>query len=248
MRARCFLRALQVADGTLPIGRFAHSYGVEAWLEANPAAEVEDLRELVRSTLAGSIATLDGAAVALAHAAAARADLAELGRIDAAVTARKLSELARSSSTLCGHRLAVLARKLGAGEIVERLATEIEAGARPGNLAVVEGAVGAGMGIACEDTVLVAVRGHAAAMLSAAVRLGRLGTTSSQALLYELGPDLEDCAAVAAATSLRRPADDPRRARDTRRSPRVPRGAPVHDLTTTERTPHGHVPPARQRR
>jgi urease accessory protein len=153
--------------------------------------------------LAGSIATLDGAAVALAHAAASRADMEELGRIDVALTARKLNGPARASSTLCGRRLAVLARELAAGEVVERLAAEIEAGARPGNLAVVEGAVGAGMGIACEDTVLIAVRGHAAAMLSAAVRLGRLGTTVSQALLYELGPDLEECAAVAVATSLR---------------------------------------------
>ena len=74
---------------------------------------------------------------------------------------------------------------------------EIEAGAQPGNLAVVEGAVGAGMGIAREETVLIAVRGHAAAMLSAAVRLGRLGTTRSQALLFELCPDLEECAGVA---------------------------------------------------
>ena len=39
-------------------------------------------------------------------------------------------------------------------------------------------------------------------MLSAAVRLGRLGTARSQALLYELGPDLEDCAAVASGVRL----------------------------------------------
>jgi urease accessory protein len=197
-----FLRALQVADGTLPIGRFAHSYGVEAWLEAHPDSQAEDLCELVRSTLVRSIATLDGAAVALAHAAASRGDMGELGRIDAGLTARKLNESGRNASTLCGKQLALLAGQLGIGAVVERLSFEIEAGARPGNLAVVEGAVGAGMGIACEETVLVAVRGHAAAMLSAAVRLGRLGTTRSQALLYELGPDLEDCAATAASVGL----------------------------------------------
>jgi urease accessory protein len=197
-----FLRALQVADGMLPIGRFAHSYGVEAWLEAHPESRGDHLCELVRSTLAGSIATLDGAAVALAHAAASRSDMDGLGRIDAALTARKLNAPARDASTLCGRQLIVLAGHLGIGEVIERLRVEIEAGARPGNLAVVEGAVGAGMGIAGEETVLIAVRGHAAAMLSAAVRLGRLGTTRSQALLYELGPDLEDCAGVASGVSL----------------------------------------------
>ncbi len=192
-----FLRALQVADGTLPIGRFAHSYGVEGWLEARPESSAEDLHELVQSTLAGSIATLDGAAVALAHAAASRGDMGGLHRVDVALTARKLNESARSASCLCGRQLALLAGHLGLGEVVERLSVEIEAGAQPGNLAVVEGAVGAGMGIAREETVLIAVRGHAAAMLSAAVRLGRLGTTRSQALLFELCPDLEECARVA---------------------------------------------------
>jgi urease accessory protein len=197
-----FLRALQVADGTLPIGRFAHSYGVEAWLEAHPESQADDLGDLVRSMLAASIATLDGAAVALAHAAASRGDTGGLGQIDAAVTVRKLNQPVRDASTLCGRQLARLARGLGIGEVVERLCEAIETGALSGNLAVVEGAVGAAMGIAREETVLIAVRGHAAAMLSAAVRLGRLGTTRSQALLYELGPDLEDCAATAAGVRL----------------------------------------------
>ena len=161
-----------------------------------PGEPAEDLHELVRSTLAGSIATLDGAAVALAHAAASRGDMGGLHRVDVALTARKLNASARSASCLCGGSSPPRA-DLGLGEVVERLSAEIEAGAQPGNLAVVEGAVGAGMGIAREETVLIAVRGHAAAMLSAAVRLGRLGTTRSQALLFELCPDLEECARVA---------------------------------------------------
>ena len=171
--------------------------------------------------------------MALAHAAASRGDMGGLHRVDVALTARKLNEPARSASCLCGRQLALLAGRLGLGEVVERLSVEIEAGAQPGNLAVVEGAVGAGMGIAREETVLIAVRGHAAAMLSAAVRLGRLGTTRSQALLFELGPDLEDCAWVAMGVRLDEHAGDAARARDTRRSPRAPRGAPVHELTRT---------------
>ncbi len=200
--ATSFLRALQIADGTLPIGRFAHSYGVEAWLEAHPDAGPDDLYELVRSTLAGSLATLDGAGVALAHAAASGADLDRLRAIDPALSARKLSQPARDASTLCGRQLALLAGQLGLGGLAGRVSDEIDAGAMPGNLAVVEGAVGSAMEIERDQTVLIAVRGHAAAMLSAAVRLGRLGTARSQALLYELGPDLEDCAEVAGGVRL----------------------------------------------
>jgi urease accessory protein len=197
-----FLRALQLADGTLPIGRFAHSYGVEAWLEAHPEAGPDGLLELVRSTLAGSVATLDGAAVALAHPAASSGDLARLREIDVALTARKLSEPARSASTLCGMQLASLAGRLGIGGVVEPLSSEIHKRTSPGNLAVVEGAVGAAMEIPREETVLIAVRGHAAAMLAAAVRLGRLGTSRSQVLLFDLAPELDRCAQVAMGVSL----------------------------------------------
>lgn len=197
MDERAFLAALQLADGTLPIGRFAHSYGLEAWLEANPEADGDELGLLVGATLTCSVATLDGAAVALAHAAAERGDLEELALIDAALTARKLSEPARRASELCGGRLAVLARELDAGQLVDDIAGRIARGEWAGNLALVEGTVGEGLGLGREATVLIALRGHAAALLSAAVRLGRLGTVRGQVLLRELAPVLQRCARTA---------------------------------------------------
>lgn len=200
--AAAFLHALQIADGTLPIGRFAHSYGLEAWLEANPEAGADALLELVRSTLMGSVATLDGAGVALAHDAASGGDLVRLRRIDDALTARKLSAPARRASTLCGSRLAVLARGMDIGGTAGELCDRVAAGEWEANLAVVEGAVGAGVGIPREQAVLIAVRGHVSAMLSSAVRLGRLGANQGQALLFELTSDIDRCAQVAMEVSV----------------------------------------------
>jgi urease accessory protein len=198
-----FLHALQMADGSLPIGRFAHSYGLEAWHDANPDADPDMLLELVRNTLTESVATLDAAGVALAHAAASGGDLARLERIDLALTARKLSAPARRASALCGSRLAALAAEIDVrGEVACHMARKIGDGAWDGNLALVEGALGAGMGVSRRHTVLVSVRGHAAALLSSAVRLGRLGTNRSQGLLYALTPDIERSARAAMGVSL----------------------------------------------
>jgi urease accessory protein len=195
--ATAFLHALQVADGMLPIGRFSHSYGLEAWCEANPDAGADALDSVVRSTLTGSVATLDGAAVALAHDAASDADLVRLRAVDAALTARKLSAPARRASTLCGGRLAALGDELDAGEVFDRLRRSIDDGECDGNLATVEGALGAGLGIPADRTVLIAVRGQAVAMFSAAVRLGRLGANRAQSLLHALTDDIERSAGIA---------------------------------------------------
>jgi urease accessory protein len=65
-----FLAALQLADSALPIGRFVHSHGLEAWLRTHPDATPETLAELVEAFVSESVATLDGVVLAHAHRAA----------------------------------------------------------------------------------------------------------------------------------------------------------------------------------
>src|SRR5207249_116248 len=61
-----FLAALQLADSALPVGRFAHSAGLESLVAAGSPGE-EELYELAESHVVSSVAPLDGAALAHAH-------------------------------------------------------------------------------------------------------------------------------------------------------------------------------------
>jgi urease accessory protein len=194
MPTDALLGALQLSDSALPIGRFAHSYGTESLLASQPDLDDAALVELVETAVLESAGPLDGVAVAHAHRAGSVDELREL---DARLTARKLAPGARSASHACGGRLAALASELTDHDPAASFAAAVRKGESDGNLAVVEGALAAALGLSVEDAVLLELRSFATGMLSAAVRLGRLSALRSQAAQRRLGPVLETAAAEA---------------------------------------------------
>jgi urease accessory protein len=194
------LAALQLADSALPIGRFVHSHGVEAWLRARGDVPPETLAELVQATVCESVAPLDGAVLAHAHGAHS---IGELIALDELLTARKLTLSSRNASRACGRQLAALAPQLApADPLVGQLARTVRAGETDGNLAVVEGALARAGGLSAREAVLVELRSAAAALLSAAIRLGAISPVRAQGVLARLAPSLARAAADAQALGL----------------------------------------------
>ncbi len=192
MSAQAFLAALQLADSALPIGRFVHSHGLEAWLRAHDPVDPDALGELVRSVVCASAAPLDGAAVAHAHRATS---LAELVRLDASLTARKLTPPARDASRACGRQLAALAPALAEHDaLVAALADAVGDRRTAGHLAVVSGTLARALGVPAREAVLVELRGTAVGLHSAAVRLGALAPARAQLLLRRMHPAIERAA------------------------------------------------------
>jgi urease accessory protein len=183
-----FLAALQLADSALPIGRYVHSSGLEAWLREHGDVPPETLAQLVQAVVCEAVAPLDGAVLAHAHRAGS---LDELVKLDALLTARKLAPGARRASQMCGRQLAGLGMELAAASsLFVSFAARVRARETNGNLAVVEGSLARALGLSTLDAVLLELRGAATAVLSAATRLNAVSPVRAQIVLASLAPAL----------------------------------------------------------
>jgi urease accessory protein len=176
---------LQLHDSAFPSGRFVHSNGLEAWLGAHPAADVELVGSVVEAHLRHNVATLDAVCVAHAHRAGPVEELAELDHL---LRAHKLSAAARTASESCGRQLALAARRTLPPLAREEFLLRAAAGETPANLAVVEGVVHRALSIEPSRAVLGHLRSALSGMFSAAVRLGRIGPLEAQRRLFAAAP------------------------------------------------------------
>lgn len=196
------LPALQLGDSALPIGRFVHSHGLEALLESDPVLDQDELVELVESVVVHAIGPLDGVCVAGAHSLSERGDVTGLIELDRRLAAFKLTPPSRAFSVSCGRQLAALALSLVGAPAPQEYFRAVQAGATVGNLAVVEGVAAQALGVDRDAAVLIELRGTAAGLFSAAVRLGRLSAFRAQRALKDIEPVLLETAAEAIRLSL----------------------------------------------
>jgi urease accessory protein len=183
-----FLAALQLADSALPIGRYVHSFGLEAWLRARGEVAPDTLAELVNAAVCEAVAPLDGAFVA--HAWRART-VSELTSLDEMLTARKLAPSARRASRACGRQLAALGAQLAPRDLLlVAFAERVHDRKTESNLAVVEGSLARALGLSALEAVMVELRGAAVGLLSAATRLNAISPVRAQIVLAGLAPAL----------------------------------------------------------
>jgi urease accessory protein len=167
----------QLHDSAFPAGRMVHSNGFEEWLAHRPDAGASEIEAAVLDYVAFSVAPLDVTVTAAAWRMAPV--LVHLCDLDALLSSYKLSGNARTASQSAGRQLAVTAREVGLCDGDGYIAAVV-AGDAVGNLAVVEGALQAHIGVTVDTAAMGSLRSALAAVLSAAVRLGRLSPLAAQ--------------------------------------------------------------------
>jgi len=184
-----------------PIGGFAFSGGLESAVQKRVVTDADTLEAYAR-TAVEQAALGDGIAVVRAHRAAAAGDVDDLVRIDERVYARKLSSETRTMSVRMGKKFAEMGAQVTGAPLLTAWRERIDSGATPGCYPVALAVNFAAQGLSARDAFVVHQYGVATMILSAALRLMRIGHVETHGMLYRLNSDADAAYEVAARAQL----------------------------------------------
>jgi urease accessory protein len=175
MTPLALLAALQLGDSAFPSGAFTQSYGLEALVAEGAVTCAADVEAVLADHLRHRLARADLPSLLAAHRAAAAGDVELVLRIDKALTAVKMTREERQASSRMGLRLLAEAERLAPHPVL--------AACRPSNAAVAFALAGYVMGLSGPDSALTCAYGFASSLISASMRLLRIGHGDAQAVL-----------------------------------------------------------------
>ena len=182
---------LQLADSAFPTGGFAHSAGLEAAIqlgEVRSSAEAEQFAtELIEQLARGSLPM-----VAAVHDAPER-----LPEVDELARVTSWSHVARRASTTQGRALLDVAARSFEKPALAATRERLVRGEIEGHLAPAYGFVTHALDVSRDDALATFLHLGVRGVLSAAVRLGAIGPTESQAMHLRLHPALDAALAIA---------------------------------------------------
>jgi urease accessory protein len=188
------LSILQFSDSMFPSGAFTQSHGLEALVADGLLDGPDALRRTLEMNLLQRMASADLPALLAAHSA----DHAEVLAVDHRLSAVKLSREERDASVRVGRRVAVeVLRLVPEDEALSAFAAAVDESRSPGHASVAQGVAAAALGVSAHSAALGACHSFATALISAAMRLTRLGHGDAQAVLRSVQPVMVEAVAIA---------------------------------------------------
>ena len=195
------LALLRFADGLFPAGGFAHSLGLETYVQDGAVTDRAGLEAFVSAHLEGSAGPADAVAAASAVRLAAAGDLAGWVALDARLEAMKPVPETRAASRQMGRQTLRIAAATGDDAFLSALARAVDDGLAAGHHAAVFGAALGRAGAEAEDTAAAYLYSTAALLVGAGLRLLALGQLDGQRVLTAVRPRIARLAPAAAAAT-----------------------------------------------
>lgn len=191
MAAAYLLPLLQLADPMLPIGGYAHSNGLETYVQLGLVHDAPSAADFVRRMLTANLRYNDASFVRLAYLAAQEADaLPPLLALDEECTALKGPREIREASQKLGLRLLKIFRPLTDFPLATAYAAAIEGGRARGHYCLAFGLLAQQLGLPLPEALAAFYYNAAAGLVTNAVKLVPLGQQDGQAILFGLHEQL----------------------------------------------------------
>ena len=183
-----FISLLQFADGLFPAGAYAHSFGLETYVQSGEVRDAAGVEQFLRAYLEGSAAPTDAVAMLCAWRAAKAGDLAACLALDETLDAMKTVSELRDASRQMGRQTLRVANHLLGHNFPESFAEAVANESTPGHHAVVVGIVGGVIDWPPEEMAAAYLYSTSAALVGAALRLMPLGQLAGQRILSNITP------------------------------------------------------------
>jgi urease accessory protein len=184
-----FLSLLQFADGLFPAGAYAHSFGLEYYVQSGGVNDSAGVEEFLRAYLEGSVAPSDAVAVLCAARAGKAGDLAACIALDETLEAMKtVCELRDASRQMGRQMLRVVNHLPGQHRVLADFGEAVGNDKTLGHHPVVFGIIGGVMAWPPQDMAGAYLYSTSAALVGAALRLMPLGQLAGQRILWNIRP------------------------------------------------------------
>ena len=193
------LTLLQLTDSFFPTGAFAHSFGLETYVQLELVNDPETFEMFLRSTLYHGVRNGDAVAIGLTYKAT---DVEQIIDLDARLTAMKIARESREGSIKIGKQFLRNAAILERNEMIDKYAEGVRSARCAGHHAIAYGLVASTAKIDLFSAVLGYLHAHIVGQVSAAVRLIPLKPTDGQRIIQSIRPELIDIARFAEEASM----------------------------------------------
>jgi urease accessory protein len=180
------LSLLQLADPTLPIGGYAHSAGLETYVQQGIIKDARSAKNFVTEMLTQNIHYTDAAFVSLAYDAAIENDIKKIIALDDECTAVKLPREMREASKKLGMRLMKIFQPVCKSGIAVKYREAVKSQTAAGHYCLVFGLYAHALDISKEDALLGFYYNAAVGFVTNSVKLIPLGQQDGQEILFSL--------------------------------------------------------------
>ncbi|MCW2924738.1 MAG: urease accessory protein UreF [Thermoleophilia bacterium] len=181
---------LQLLDSALPVGAFAHSWGLEAGVDCGAVATANDLERYVLGQLHARWAPFDALLVASVHRLGAAGEFDRLWAMAERAHAMSPASRSREANVAIGRRLLRLLPQLHPDMELLPLSIAVAYGCPPLQ-GLVHGWATWRLGIDRDDAARGWLHASVTASVQAAVRLMSLGQTDAQRVVARALPEID---------------------------------------------------------
>lgn len=185
------LHLIQIHDTAFPTGSYAHSFGMETYIQENTIRSEKDLEEFCDMYLFDNMGSGDAIIVKEAHKLAKEADVEGLIRLEKICHAMKLAPEARKGSSMLGRQFFQTVTPLNDHELLKQWQEKLKNKEVEGHYPVVYGIYTAILGVNVETALETFLYSSLTSLVQNAVRAVPLGQMGGVQTVYNTLPIIQ---------------------------------------------------------